>query len=88
MVIKHAKQPTPLGSPPTQRFGKRATARLRIAAVLLGRCALSPVACGENFYASVLQAIDCLAPKQRTRLRDHVDWVEAYEREEAHLHRR
>jgi hypothetical protein len=72
----------------THTMSDRAKARLRIAAVLLGRRDLSLEAGGEDFYARVLQAIESLSPKQRNRLRAHVDWVEAYEQAEAHLQRR
>jgi len=82
MAIKDAQQTKLVVGPPSQRFSDRAKARLRIAAVLLGRRGLSPEASGEDFYARVLGVIASLDPKKRYRLREHVDWVEDYERVE------
>ena len=82
MAINDTQQTMPLVGPPSQRFSDRAKARLRIAAVLLGRRGLSPEACGEDFCARVLEVIGSLDPKKRNRLREHVDWVEDYERVE------
>ena len=88
MGVNEAQQPTLFDRPPLRRFSDRAKVRLRIAAVLIGRRGLSPEASGEDFYARVLRAIESLNPAQRERLRGHVDWVEAYERTEAHRLRR
>ena len=88
MAMKDAQQSKPLAAPQSQRFSDRAKARLRIAAVLVGRRGLSPEACGEDFYAHVLQVIESLDPQRRSKLRECVDWVEAYERTDVHRQRR
>ena len=67
---------------PTRRFGERARARLRIAAVLLRRAPPALDADGDTAYATLLRDIETMQPRQRERLRTHVDWVEAYENEE------
>ena len=88
MVINDSQQTKRPLAAPRSRLSDRAKTRLRIAGVLVGRRGLSPYACGEDCYARVLQVIESLEPTQRNRLRGHVDWVEAYERTEAHRLRR
>ena len=72
---------------PTRRFGERARARLRIAAVLLRRTPPALDADSDAAYAALLRDIEAMKPRQRERLRAHVDWVEAYENEESRLAR-
>jgi hypothetical protein len=69
-------------------MSSRAKTRLRIAAVLLRRRDVQVEACGDDVWLRVLRAIESLDSAQRERLRERVDWVEAYERAEADLKQR
>jgi hypothetical protein len=71
---------------PVRRFGVRAKTRLRIASVLLRHALVAIDADNDEAYVALLCQIDALDPRQRARLRAHVDWVEAYESEESHAH--
>ena len=88
MAIKDSQQTKRPLAAPQSRLSDRAKVRLHIAAALIGRRGLSPEACGEDFYARVLQVIESLDPQRRSKLRECVDWVEAYERTDVHRPRR
>ena len=62
-------------------FSARAVRRLRIAAALLRLQVDEGAACAQQCQR-VLNHIERLDAQRRQRLRDQVDWVEAYERAE------
>jgi hypothetical protein len=88
MTTLNVQQRNPPTGSLSRKMSGRAKTRLRIAAVLLGRRGLQIEACGDDVWLRVLRAIESLDSAQRERLRERVDWVEAYERADADLKRR
>ena len=68
------------GLPPGRVLPERAKARLKIAAALLRKRGYHFD--GEDFYQEVLNALNALPAADRQGLRDMVDWVEDYNRNE------
>jgi hypothetical protein len=64
-------------------YSERGRHRLRIAAKLMRVEGVKLRLLGDEFYPRVMQEINALDDGRRERLLYLVDWVEAYEKEEA-----
>lgn len=82
--MPNSESATNVQSPAREReLSPRAKHRLRLAGALLRRTDLKPEVLGQGFYKRVMQVLDSLSEERRRSLRLLVDWVEAYELEEA-----
>lgn len=81
-VVERIEGLGPVVRPILSDRGKR---RLQLAAGLLRSAGVRFDVPRHEFYDALLATIRRLPPVQQNKLRAHVDWAEAYEREEARV---